>query len=46
MRQSYSQLKAGEPIELPIYDFKTHTPKTNASGRIQPIVIVEGILLC
>src|SRR5215467_3869634 len=40
------KLKAGEPVELPVYDFKTHTrePETR---RIEPkpIVIVEGILI-
>src|SRR5258708_10539160 len=40
------KLKAGEPVELPIYDFKTHT-RMNETLRIapQPIVIVEGILI-
>lgn len=40
------KLKAGEPIELPIYDFKTHT-RLNETRRVEPkpIVIVEGILV-
>jgi uridine kinase len=40
------KLKAGEPVELPIYDFKTHT-RLSETLRIepQPIVIVEGILI-
>lgn len=40
------KLKAGEPIELPIYDFKTHT-RLNETRLLQPkpIVIVEGILI-
>jgi uridine kinase len=40
------KLKAGEPIELPIYDFKTHT-RLNETRLVQPkpIVIVEGILI-
>jgi uridine kinase len=40
------KLKAGEPVELPIYDFKTHM-RLNDTLRIepQPIVIVEGILI-
>jgi uridine kinase len=40
------KLKAGEPIELPIYDFKTHT-RLNETRLLQPkpIVIVEGILV-
>jgi uridine kinase len=40
------KLKAGEQIELPIYDFKTHT-RLNETRLLQPkpIVIVEGILI-
>jgi uridine kinase len=41
-----SKLKAGESIELPIYDFKTHT-RLNDTRPVEPkpIVIVEGILI-
>ena len=40
------KLKAGERVELPIYDFRTHT-RLNETMPIepQPIVIVEGILI-
>jgi uridine kinase len=40
------QLKAGNPIELPVYDFKTHS-RTSKTIPIdyQPIIIVEGILI-
>jgi uridine kinase len=40
------QLKSGKPIELPQYDFKTHT-RTNQTTLIEPqqILIVEGILI-
>jgi uridine kinase len=40
------QLKAGKPIELPGYDFKTHT-RTAETTLIEPqqILIVEGILI-
>ena len=40
------KLRAGEPVELPIYDFRTHT-RLPATTRIEPksIVIVEGILI-
>jgi len=40
------RLRAGEPIELPLYDFKTHTrlAETRAVDP-KPIVIVEGILI-
>lgn len=39
-------LKAGEPIEMPIYDYTTHTRKPETK-RIEskPIVMVEGILI-
>ena len=40
------KLRAGEPIDLPIYDFRTHT-RLPATTRIEskPIVILEGILI-
>jgi uridine kinase len=40
------KLRAGEPVELPIYDFRTHTrlPDTTRINP-RPIVIVEGILI-
>ena len=40
------KLRAGEPVELPIYDFRTHT-RLPATTPIEPksIVIVEGILI-
>src|SRR5882724_13232081 len=40
------KLRAGEPVELPIYDFRTHT-RLSATTPIEPkpIVIVEGILI-
>ena len=40
------KLGAGEPVELPIYDFRTHT-RLPATTRVEPkpIVIVEGILI-
>ena len=40
------KLNAGEPVELPIYDFRTHT-RLPATTKIEPkaIVIVEGILI-
>lgn len=39
-------LKAGRAVELPIYDFRTHTRRAETM-RIEPkpIVIVEGILI-
>ncbi|HET6974304.1 MAG TPA: uridine kinase [Pyrinomonadaceae bacterium] len=40
------RLKAGEAVELPLYDFKTHSrmPETR-HVEPKPIVIVEGILI-
>jgi uridine kinase len=40
------KLRAGEPIELPLYDFRTHT-RLNETRTVEPkpIVIVEGILI-
>jgi len=40
------KLRAGEPVELPIYDFRTHS-RLPATTRIEskPIVILEGILI-
>jgi uridine kinase len=44
--QHILQQKAGYPVELPVYDFKTHY-RTAETIRIhpQPIIIVEGILI-
>ena len=40
------KLSAGESVELPIYDFKTHS-RLPATTRVEPkpIVILEGILI-
>jgi uridine kinase len=40
------KLRAGEPVEIPIYDFTTHT-RTDRTQRVEvaPVVIVEGILV-
>ncbi|OLE54130.1 MAG: uridine kinase [Acidobacteria bacterium 13_1_20CM_3_53_8] len=40
------RLKAGEPVELPVYDFKTHS-RMNETLPLdpKPIVIIEGILI-
>lgn len=40
------QLKNGEPIAMPVYDFKSHT-RNPKNKRIEPkqVVIVEGILI-
>ena len=40
------QLKAGRPIEMPVYDFTTHT-RTGQTRRVEPhrIILLEGILI-
>ncbi len=40
------QLRAGYPVELPIYDFKTHS-RTAKTIRVepQPVILVDGILI-
>jgi len=39
-------LKRGEAVELPLYDFRTHTRKTETLHmEPRPIIIVEGILI-
>ncbi len=44
--QHLRQLKAGQPIELPVYDFTIHS-RTADTRRIEPrpVIIVEGILI-
>jgi uridine kinase len=40
------KLKAGESVELPIYDFRTHSRLPDTTPiQAKPIVIVEGILI-
>jgi uridine kinase len=44
--QQLLQLIHGNPIDMPVYDFKIHT-RTEITVRInpQPVIIVEGILI-
>lgn len=46
MIEHIRQLRKWEPIELPVYDFKTHT-RTSRSLTVKPqsVIIVEGILI-
>jgi len=46
MRAHLDRLIAGQPIEKPIYDFKTHR-RREATQRIdpEPVIIIEGILV-
>jgi uridine kinase len=40
------RLKSGAPVELPIYDFKTHSRLSRTEHvEPKPIIIVEGILI-
>ncbi len=40
------QLKGGQPIDMPVYDFKTHT-RTGETQTVTPqrIILLEGILI-
>jgi uridine kinase len=39
-------LKAGNPVEVPVYDFKTHRRNTDTDRLVPtPVLIVEGILV-
>src|SRR5512134_62517 len=40
------QLKENRPVDLPIYDFKTHS-RTSQTQHLepQPVILVEGILI-
>jgi len=40
------ELKAGRPVEIPVYDFTTHT-RTGESRHVAPsrIILLEGILI-
>lgn len=46
LEQHLQQLKLGQSIQRPIYDFTTHS-RTNQSEQLnpQPVIIVEGILV-
>jgi uridine kinase len=41
-----NQLQSGKPVEVPIYDFSTHS-RTNRTFTVQPrpVILVEGILI-
>ena len=46
MVEHIMQLKAGKPVEMPVYDFTTHSRK-NATVHVAPkrLLLVEGILI-
>ncbi len=40
------ELKAGRPVEIPVYDFTTHTRKSEkALLPPKPVTVIEGILI-
>jgi uridine kinase len=46
LSQHVRQLKNWQPIELPIYDFKTHSRTQNTQiVEPRPVIMVEGILI-
>ena len=40
------RLQAGQPVDMPLYDFTTHT-RRNETRRVEPrrVILVEGILI-
>ncbi len=44
--QHVRQLLRGEPVDVPVYDFKTHT-RTQRTRHVEPspVILVEGILV-
>lgn len=44
--QHLKELRAGHPVEVPVYDFTTHT-RTSQTRRVEPrrVILVEGILI-
>lgn len=46
MSQHLAELRAGNAVDAPIYDFKTHT-RSKACNRIEPheVIVVDGILI-
>mgnify|MGYP005990413753 CR=1 FL=1 len=41
-----AQLKRGEAIDRPLYDFPTHMPKTETKRtEARPIILIDGILI-
>jgi uridine kinase len=46
LRQHIGTLRDGNPVEVPIYDFSTHS-RTSQTFTVQPrrVILVEGILI-
>lgn len=46
MVQHLTELKAGRPVDIPVYDFTTHTREPKREHvRPTPVIVVEGILI-
>lgn len=46
MREHIESLKAGQSVEIPVYDFTIHTrTKETISVPARPVILVEGILI-
>lgn len=46
MVEHLKALRVGQPVEIPIYDFTTHTRKPETRRvELAPVIIVEGILV-
>ena len=44
--QHLIELQAGRPVEIPVYDFKTHNRRAETLRvEPQPVILVEGILI-
>ena len=44
--EQIAALKRGEPVDVPIYDFTTHSRRTNFRRVVPtPVIVVEGILV-
>lgn len=46
LREHLALLKAGRPVDCPVYDFRTHT-RTERTHRVPPapLILVDGVLL-
>jgi uridine kinase len=46
LREHLAQLRAGHPVECPVYDFKTHSRLARThTVEPAPIILVDGVLL-
>ncbi len=46
LAECLEKLKTGKPVEIPIYDFATHSRKKQTTTiRARPVILVDGILI-